>query len=309
METVRRAAQIRHRVRGIGALGLLLVGVTVPGSAPRAQDTTAVAKDRNRALVLIELGRFGQAIALFQKAIAADSNNGSAFEDLGAVYAFAGQAPNAMAAWRRALQLNPKLVWARTNLGNAYTDTGELDSAIVEHRRVIELDSTSPNGYIDLGAALEKKGLDDDAIAQFKRAIALNPHSPIGWYNLGYTSYKVKRWPDAYAALLAAVDLDPAYPDAWELLSSMSQLASPDLELQARKEPRDALAHFYLGLARAFGGDWEIGMNEFDQALDLDRSNPDIYQMKAQVYWYRGKKKQAVQVLQDCVAAVPSSWH
>ena len=103
---------------------LVLLSVTVPERAPRAQDSTAVGKDMHRAQVLAELGRFDQAVEVLRKVIAADSHNVVAFERIGATYALHGQIPEAIAAWRRALELNPHLASAHTNLGNAFADMG-----------------------------------------------------------------------------------------------------------------------------------------------------------------------------------------
>src|SRR5213596_165775 len=149
---LRMVPQPKHSVRGVAGLVLVLVSVTVPVRAPRAQDSTAVGKDMHRAQVLAELGRFDQAVEVLRKVIAADSHNVAAVERIGATYALHGQIPEAMAAWRRALELNPHLMSAHTNLGNAFADMGEHDSAIAEHRVVIALDSTKSTGYVDLGS-------------------------------------------------------------------------------------------------------------------------------------------------------------
>ena len=297
---------MKCQVRSLAMFALLVSGTAFPCGV-RAQDTAAV-NDLSRAILLTELGRIDQAIEVLQRVVAADSSNGVAFEDLGAAYAIAGQVPDAMAAWWKALVVNPKLVTPHTNLGNAFMDLLELDSAIAEHRRVIQLDSTNATGYVDLGAALERQGLNEEAGAQFRRAVTLDPQSAIAWFNVGYSSYSLRRWPEAYAALLTAFYLDPWYPDIQGLMSQISQVASSDLEQQANQKPRDAIAHYYLAYAREFRGDRGAAMKEIDRALALDPSNPGFYDAKAAFYWARGKPKQAVQVLRDCVAAVPSSW-
>src|SRR2546430_14956871 len=136
---LRMVAQPKRSVRGFAGLVLVLVSVTVPVRAPRAQDSTAVGKDMHRAQVLAELGRFDQAVEVLRNVIAADSHNVVAFERIGATYALHGQNPEAIAAWRRALELNPHLASAHTSLGNAFPDMADPDSAIPQHRVVIEI--------------------------------------------------------------------------------------------------------------------------------------------------------------------------
>ena len=301
-------AQPKHSVRGFAGLVLVLVSVTVPVRAPRAQDSTAVGKDMHRAQVLSELGRFDQAVEVLRKVIAADSHNVAAVERIGATYALHGQIPEAMAAWRRALELNPHLASPHTNLGNAFADIGEHDSAIAEHRLVIALDSTKFTGYVDLGSALESMGRDEDAITQYKRAIELDPRDALAWYNLAVSFYHLKRWSEAYAAAEEAWDWDPFSSEPSELVGSMSALASKDLAAQAKERPGDAMVHFANALSHEFQGDRGTAMKEIDRALEIDPSNPIFYYTKAGFAWTRSKPKDAIRVLEGCVAAVPSSW-
>ncbi|PYO83736.1 MAG: hypothetical protein DMD65_04830, partial [Gemmatimonadetes bacterium] len=55
-------------------------------------------------------------------------------------------------------------------------------------------------------------------------------------------------------------------------------------------------------------GDRGTAMKEIDRALEIDPSNQIFYHTKAAFTWTRGKPKDAIRVLQACVAAVPSSW-
>src|SRR5213594_4219060 len=298
---LRMVPQPKHSVRGVAGLVFVLVSVTVPVRAPRAQDSTAVGKDMHRAQVLAELGRFDQAVEVLRKVIEADSHNVAAVERIGATYALHGQIPEAMAAWRRALELNPHLMSAHTNLGNAFADMGEHDSAIAKHRVVIALDSTKSTGYVDLGSALESRGRD-------KRAIELDPRDALAWYNLAVSFCHLKRWSEAYAAAQEAWDWDPFSSEPSELMASMSALASNDLAAQAKERPGDAMMHFANAHAHEFRGDRGTAMKEIDRALEIDPSNQIFYHTKAAFTWTRGKPKDAIRVLQACVAAVPSSW-
>ncbi len=305
---LRMVGQPKHSVHGFAGLVLVLVGVTVSVRAPRAQDSTTAGKDMHRAQVLAELGRFDQAVDVLRKVIAGDSHNVVAFERIGATYALHGQVPEAIAAWRRAVELNPHLASAHTNLGNAFADMGEHDSAIAEHRVVIALDSTKSIGYVDLGSALESMGRDEDAITQYKRAIELDPRDALAWYNLAVSFYHLKRWSEAYAAAQESWDWDSFSSEPSDLMASMSALASNDLTAQAKERPGDAMVHFANAHAHEFRGDRGTAKKEIDRALEIDPSNQIFYHTKAAFTWTRGKPKDAIRVLQACVAAVPSSW-
>ena len=310
MARLRMVAQRQRSVPSLAGrvLVLVLLSVAVPVRAPQAQDTTAAGKDIHRAQVLIQLGRRDQAIELLRGVIAADSHNVAAFQHIGAAYALKGQIPDAMAAWRRALELNPHLVSAHTNLGNAFADMGEHDSAIAEHRAVIALDSTKATGYVDLGSALESMGRDEEAIVQYKSALELDPHDPLAWFNLAVSCYHLKRWSEAYRAAQEAWDWNPFSSEPSDLMASMANLGSRDLEAQAKERPGDAVVHFANAHAREFRGDRGTAMKEIDRALEIDPSNQIFYHTKAAFYWTREKPKDAIRFLQACVAAVPSSW-
>ncbi|TMA92947.1 MAG: tetratricopeptide repeat protein [Deltaproteobacteria bacterium] len=91
-------------------------------------------------------------------------------------------------------------------------------------------------------------------------------------------------------------------------MASMSALASNDLAAQAKERPSDPMVHFANALAHEFRGDRGTAMKEIDRVLETDPSNEIFYYTKAGFAWTRGKPKDAIRVLQACVAAVPSIW-
>ncbi len=116
------------------AVGLVLVPVgsaTVhaagdDGDAPTAGPTNA---DYTRAVARIEAGDHAGALALLQKAIAAEPNNANAHNYLGYSYRNLGQFGKSLASYRRALAIEPSHRGALEYLGELYLRTGELAKA------------------------------------------------------------------------------------------------------------------------------------------------------------------------------------
>ncbi len=122
------------RLAAILALALLVAPVgpaTVhaagdDGDAPMAGPTNS---DYTQAVARIEAGDHAGALALLQKAIAAEPNNANAHNYLGYSYRNLGQFENSLASYRRALTLEPSHRGALEYLGELYLRTGELAKA------------------------------------------------------------------------------------------------------------------------------------------------------------------------------------
>jgi Flp pilus assembly protein TadD len=85
--------------------------------------------DYARAVKLVDAGDYAGAIALLQKAIAADPTNANAHNYLGFSHRKLGNVDMALIQYRKALELNPKHRGANEYLGELYLDLDQLDKA------------------------------------------------------------------------------------------------------------------------------------------------------------------------------------
>ncbi len=273
-----------------------------------AQESEEAKSQLNRAMSLIEKGRFDEAIDQFLKIVEKNPNYGLAYSNLGAVYYKRGKLDKAIEASRKAIEINPNDKAAHGNLGNIYTDLKRYDEAISEHKKVIELTPNDADAYTNLGTAFSKKGNTEEGVDQFKKAVSLNPHHPLARKNLGYSYYNMRKWPEAIDELLSVREIDPWYPGVEESLTITLKKAYPDLEKWANEKPMDPPSHYYFAYALEYKGKWKKAIEEMEKAIKLDRSKGEFYKGMALFYSSANKPKEAITILRECTTVDPSNW-
>ena len=266
-----------------------------------AQESDEAAMQLNRAISLIEKGRFDEAIAQLQKIIEKNPNYAPAYANLGTVYIGKRNLDKGIEAYKKAVEINPNDKSTHSNLGNAYTDLKKYDEAIAEHKKVIELAPNDAKAYTNLGTAFSQKGNIEEGINQFKKAISLNPYHPLARKNLGYSYYEMKKWPEAIDELLLARDIDAWYPGLEESLRITLKKAYPDLEKWVNEKPTDPLSHYYFAYALAYKDKLKKAIQEMETATKLDRSKGEFYKGVALFYFSANKPKEAITALEECI--------
>ncbi len=88
------------------------------------------------------LGRYEDAMEVYQQIILKSPNLAEARYGLGVSYAKRRYYKEAMAELRQAVRLNPEYAEAHHILGLIYLTSGNKDAALAQHRRLVELDRT-----------------------------------------------------------------------------------------------------------------------------------------------------------------------
>ncbi len=150
----------------------------------KALEVQAASEDARKAAIeaALALGReraraldFAAARTSFEKAIALDENEPSAWNYLGLVSEREGRLDEARSHYERALRANPAFVEALLNLGSLRMKSGELAGAEETYRRALSLAPGSYEAYNGLGIALARQGRNEEAAEAFERAIAIDP--------------------------------------------------------------------------------------------------------------------------------------
>lgn len=93
---------------------------------------------RQEGLNFQEQGRIDDAIASYQKAIAADPNYVEPYNDLGVVYELKGWQDKAIQAYKKTLELDPSYLAAYSNLAALYEQKGDLKTAAIYWKKRIK---------------------------------------------------------------------------------------------------------------------------------------------------------------------------
>jgi arylsulfatase A-like enzyme/Flp pilus assembly protein TadD len=159
-------------------------------------------------IVLAELGRNDEAIAVLEKAAAMIDWDPELWNYTGVAYWNKGDLGRAVTAYERALALDPQYAAVLANLGTVRTAQAMRDKDAAALRQAMDLfnkalasdprDVAALNG---LGAAYRLLGDVDAAIASFERALAIEPGHKLALYNLGTARFDRGDKAGALAAL------------------------------------------------------------------------------------------------------------
>jgi Flp pilus assembly protein TadD len=122
-----------------------------------------------------QLGEFGEAVALYSRAVAARPDVAESHYNLANALAESGELEAAAAAHRKAIGLRSDFVPAHHNLGNTLRRLGRPAEAVDSYRRGLAY-KASATGERDLGIALHDLERLDEAIAAYRRCLALPDH-------------------------------------------------------------------------------------------------------------------------------------
>jgi protein O-GlcNAc transferase len=173
----------------------------------------------HRGEALAALSRKQEALACFTQ-IAPQmptADGASAFHNQGNLLFDLGRFEEALAAYDAAIARAPDLPVTHNNRANTLRVLNRLDEALVGYERAIALDPNYADAYNNHGLAQHYARRLDAALASFDRAIALRSDIAAAYYNRGVVLGDLKRPAEALASLDRAVALQPDHAQAASL--------------------------------------------------------------------------------------------
>ncbi|HVS10320.1 MAG TPA: tetratricopeptide repeat protein [Planctomycetota bacterium] len=219
----------------------------------------------NRGIALSRMGRTGEAIAAYERALDLAPSFAPAMANLGQAWLERGRTPEAIALLRRALEADPDALTARATLGFAHFLSGDIDAAQRITNEVLERAPDSAAALNTLGKIQEARcgaAACPPAVAAYERAIALDRAYAEPRLNLA--QLRLDAGDSAAAASLArqALEIRPAWTAARVVLARAMQReerwndAMEELARAVRDDGGDAraraeLAHVHLMMGNA----------------------------------------------------------
>ena len=176
------------------------------------------------------MGRTGEAIGHFERALQINSNQASVHSSLGVALLEIGQPRRSLAHLQKAIELNPNSADAQYNLGNGFLDIGRASEALAHYKRALEInpyDTETMNNMAWILAtwpdALTRDGAK--AVELAERADALTRGaSPVISATLAAAYAEAGRSADAVKAAQRAVELALAEGNEARAVSIRAQL-------------------------------------------------------------------------------------
>ncbi|MCW2247893.1 tetratricopeptide (TPR) repeat protein [Azospirillum fermentarium] len=279
---------VRTEPRNADALHLLGIVLLQTGRAAEALALVERAIAANRRLaafhdthgsVLAALGRHQDAANAHARALRLDpAHTGARFNFANALHAW-GHPPAAVTAFHQTLALNPAHGKAWFNMGNALRTLGAADAAVEAFTRAIALDPDMAEAHNNLGDALAAVGRHDEAVAQHRLVVRQRPADARSWYNLGAALQQHGTYEEAEIAYREALRRDPRHvPSLNNLGGVLRRLNHPEHAEDCHRQaialsPDFAESYHNLGNALAAQGRYGEAMACHEEALSR---NPDL---------------------------------
>ena len=122
----------------------------------------------------------------FEMVLAADPNQVMQHDEVALLYLQFGKVGEAMAHFRESARLQPASAAAQYNLGTTLLRLGDYEAAIRHLEQALRLDPKYVRAHTNLGAALRLQGKMAEAIHHFRQALLARPDEGDALYNLAW---------------------------------------------------------------------------------------------------------------------------
>lgn len=244
-----------------------------------------------------------EAAQAYEQAVKLDPTFTASWNNLGNAYAGMGQLDRARTAYERALTLDPELLETRLNLGQVFIGLADAAAARQSFEHALRIDANSTDAYRGLAHAASLEGKHDEAIAHFRKVAALTPDSPAAHLELSKALFNKGDFSEAEKGLDALIRLTPRHAAGYigkaEVLLSQNRTAGALalLEEAVRIEPGSGEAHATLGVAYVKAGRLEDALKHLEEAVKIDPNLPDAYYELAGIWEKRGDRNIAIMYL------------
>jgi serine/threonine protein kinase/tetratricopeptide (TPR) repeat protein/TolB-like protein len=247
--------------------------------------------------VYMGTGRYEDAVAQFESAVATEPTNDDAYRGLADAYERLGKPEDAEKTYRRAIALRPHYWAGYSRLGAFYYRQARYAEAASMFSQVVALTPDSIWGYFDLGATYNSQGRYADAIGVLQRSIAIRPTAG-SYTNLGTAFFYLHRYDDAAGAYEQAVKLGESDYILWwnladgyywapgkraQALEAYRQAISLAIK-KLRVDPRDAYALGVLAYCHAMLGERKPALDYLQAGLKLAPKDSEMRFKAALVY-------------------------
>ena len=203
------------------------------------------------------------AIAACNNALRFNTEDASAYNQLGRVLFNSGHPPQSQSAFEKALALKPGFAEAWHNLGHVLRAQNKLDEAEKAYARSVELAPYYRSGWLNLGVVKFARGKNDEALACFGKLLELDPRHVEAHINSGVGEHIKRNIEKAQYHYQQAIEIDPKNDTA---LRHLATLFSEELDTDS------AITYFRKSLVinPRLGDVWAELIELYERANKLD---------------------------------------
>ncbi len=186
-----------------------------------------------------------------------------------------------------------------------FMKSGNYSEALSESKKAIEQVPQFPPTYGKLIEAADALGQLAQAESYFNELLRVRPPNLYAYYGLAAIQRRLKNPVGAIAVARqcqnALPDFVPCYViqvDAWHSNLRKPEEAESYLKLVIENNPDLSAAHYALGYLYYLSGKWSAGLAALEKSLSLNPSLTDAEQVKALIYYYNSRYREALEIHQ-----------
>ncbi|MET0619399.1 MAG: tetratricopeptide repeat protein, partial [Thermoanaerobaculia bacterium] len=179
--------------------------------------------DRQRAMLLSEMGRPKQALAVLRPY--SESEEPETLNAIGIALADGGRPAEALPVYARVLEIDPTNAVAYQNTGISLLKLDRAEEARQNLEAAIRLGKRHARAWNALGVAWMRLGEPKKAIEAWKTCLEMNPEQYDALYNIGRVAGQLGDWKTARIALESFVKVAPPKEFARDLAEVRGALA------------------------------------------------------------------------------------
>ncbi len=195
-----------------------------------------------------------------------------------------------------------------------WTDyTGRNEESIKLHQQIIDEFPYTQLAWFNLGAAYQGLKLYEKSIDAYQYAIAIDEKFDYAYRNLGDAYLRLRKYREAIEVLQKVLELTMPEEVIYEAIGHcFEKLKNP---AQARFHYRKAVhlnstdSHLYYKIGGTYmqEGYWESAVKNLNNAMSINRSQPDYHLALAQCYLHLNRIKDAVIHFTNFIKARPKN--
>jgi tetratricopeptide (TPR) repeat protein len=178
--------------------------------------------DRRRALILCEMRRPDQAVALL--APYRESADTETLNALGIALSDSGRGRQSLAVFGHVLEIDPNNALGYQNSGIALLKLDQATQARENLQKALAIHERNPRAWNALGVAWMRLNEPQKALEAWDKAVSYNPKQYDALYNLGLVAVRTGNKTRARQALQQFVDTAPPRQYAWDIADARNAL-------------------------------------------------------------------------------------
>jgi tetratricopeptide (TPR) repeat protein len=267
---------------------------------------------------LYNLGRYEEAIASYDRAIAIKPDLYRAWISRGVALGDLGRYEEEITSYEQAIAIKPDLYEAWTNRGVALSDLGRYEEAITSYERAITIKLDCYEAWNNRGYVLNDLGRYEDAITSCDQAIYIKSDGYESWNNRGNSLQKLGRYEEAITSYDKAIGVQSGEYKAWynrgislqNLGRYEEAITSYDRAIAIKPESHEAWHN--KGYVLNNLGRYEEAITSYNRAISIKQDKDDAWHNKGLAYFKCGKYTESISCYDQAITIKPDkydSWH